>query len=348
MTLKLSRMEKYVTVTPAATVRKNNKRPIESMSTEEEEENDTDYDLNEQDMAAVTQLYCTQADVQNASDDSSFEDNSTETLDMTQEENNAFFKAPPQEGPVEAFHKDTELQVSITSNGIQRIFKLGESFTSDTPVGTLCRENNVPESAVDAIYTIGKFITNGLTKKAVCAVRIYYYDTFTHKDERARVRGRHPEKRVTLAQSECIALRELHHLTQAPPLSDKDLVWSFSRSCGKDYRIKYVYNTRRGSFLPRSKMGSKPEVLELFAGAGGMSTAFSNAGFNVRWMVECDPQASATLKLNHQNCSSRVFEESVEKFLKKSKAKHPGYPRPEEVHHIHASPPCQGMCKTFY
>ena len=76
----------------------------------------------------------------------------TQTHDFTQEEEEINVSAMKQEllAPSEprknAFHKDTEQQVSIDVMGIQRIFKLGESFMSNVKAGKLCKENNVPDN----------------------------------------------------------------------------------------------------------------------------------------------------------------------------------------------------------
>ncbi len=65
--------------------------------------------------------------------------------------------------------------------------------------------------------------------------------------------------------------------------------------------------------------GATPTVLDIFAGCGGMSTGFERAKFHVKWMVEMNPQAASTLKLNHRR-HGRVFAETTESFLNKAKA----------------------------
>lgn len=90
---------------------------------------------------------------------------------------------------------------------------------------------------------------------------------------------------------------------------------------------------------------TKPRVLELFAGAGGMCIGLKAAGFDVRWAVESNPQAAATYQANNTNDSLQVYQEDVNYFLKKSKKGHGAYPSTDEVDHIHASPPCQGFSR---
>ncbi|MWG36676.1 DNA cytosine methyltransferase [Halomarina oriensis] len=42
-----------------------------------------------------------------------------------------------------------------------------------------------------------------------------------------------------------------------------------------------------------------PTVVDLFAGAGGLSTGLSRAGYDIRWAIDIDPDAVATYRLNH-------------------------------------------------
>jgi DNA (cytosine-5)-methyltransferase 1 len=86
-----------------------------------------------------------------------------------------------------------------------------------------------------------------------------------------------------------------------------------------------------------------PVVLELFAGAGGMSLGLANAGFEVKFAVESDTAAADTLRSNHKDMV--VFHQDVVKFLDEASLQPnscPFYPI-KEVDHIHASPPCQGF-----
>jgi DNA (cytosine-5)-methyltransferase 1 len=52
------------------------------------------------------------------------------------------------------------------------------------------------------------------------------------------------------------------------------------------------------SKLARLRAGSKPRVLDLFAGCGGLSLGFQAAGFEIRAAVEFDPDAARSHGLN--------------------------------------------------
>lgn len=81
-----------------------------------------------------------------------------------------------------------------------------------------------------------------------------------------------------------------------------------------------------------------PVVLELFAGAGGMSIGFHRAGFQVRYLIERDPSCVATLRVNRAggNGGAIVYEEDVRTFLTKAERGDPICPRPDDVDHLHA------------
>lgn len=76
--------------------------------------------------------------------------------------------------------------------------------------------------------------------------------------------------------------------------------------------------------------------VELFAGAGGMSLGLEKY-FNVKWVVDNDQLASATLQANKANSNVQIYTEDVKTFLKRSVQEHPCYPSKDEVEHIHAS-----------
>ena len=171
------------------------------------------------------------------------------------------------------------------------------------------------------------------------------YDAFPHPDEKASIRESHRDAKDTLRKLERVELRKLRRLVPESEGPDDDL--RLSVTLGAMYNIEFeIPKTSRGSFYMLPDFES-PTVIEFFAGAGGMSTGFSNAGFDARGMVEKDPQAAATLKINHLKGKARVYEESVENFLKKAKATIRCYPQPDQVHHINASSPCQNMNIPF-
>ena len=79
----------------------------------------------------------------------------------------------------------------------------------------------------------------------------------------------------------------------------------------------------------------KCSVLDLFAGAGGLSLGFSQAGFNVEAAIECDAWASETYQKNHGQ--TRVYcldiTEEDDPFFKQFKG----------VDAVIGGPPCQGF-----
>lgn len=77
--------------------------------------------------------------------------------------------------------------------------------------------------------------------------------------------------------------------------------------------------------------------IDLFSGAGGMSTGAEMSGINVRYAVEVDPRAAATFMLNHKNTS--LFAEDIRKITKNHFEKL----RKKEPVVIFGGPPCQGF-----
>jgi DNA (cytosine-5)-methyltransferase 1 len=96
------------------------------------------------------------------------------------------------------------------------------------------------------------------------------------------------------------------------------------------------------SDIPKKRFGKRDEmrVLELFAGAGGMSQGFAKEGFNIVKAVEKEPIAVETYAAN--NAHSAVVQTSVQDFLYKFKKE--DYRRQiGRIDHTHASSPCQGF-----
>jgi hypothetical protein len=305
-----------------------------------DDDDDGNIDMDDAQIDRFTQAYCTQDDNE---DDNFQEDGLTLTQNMADYVSDKSEQSPKR--IKEGFHTDTDEQVSINVMGIQRVFKRGESFTCDDWAGRLCRQNkNVPSYVRGAVFTILKFYT-GFVKSAECAVRIPLWDAFVHEKERQRIQQNYPNADfIKLQFSERVDLRKLDRLVVAKPLSNEKLIWDVIR--GDMYKIVFNWNSHAFAFPFLHHMNvEKPAVLELFAGAGGMSKGMMDA-LDVRWMVENDPYAAATLKLNKIG-EARIFVEDVEIFLDKAKAGRHGYPKKGEVHHIHASPPCQGKIGWF-
>ncbi len=85
--------------------------------------------------------------------------------------------------------------------------------------------------------------------------------------------------------------------------------------------------------------------MELYAGAGGMSLGLDRY-FDLRWIVDKDHLALATLKSNQTGSNALIYTEDVKSFLKESFRGSNGYPSAGEVDHIHASPPCNGFSRA--
>ncbi|KAI9065405.1 S-adenosyl-L-methionine-dependent methyltransferase [Trametes sanguinea] len=101
--------------------------------------------------------------------------------------------------------------------------------------------------------------------------------------------------------------------------------------------------------------------LELFAGAGGLSTGMEMSGLiQTRWAVEFSPAAARTFRANHPDaivynqCSNKLLEHVIQevhghspgplKSLDKAECGHlPSLPLPGEVDFIYGGPPCQSF-----
>lgn len=106
----------------------------------------------------------------------------------------------------------------------------------------------------------------------------------------------------------------------------------------------FSYYNETGKILHHP--AGRPAVLDLFAGAGGMGLGLGKY-FDVKWVVDNDHLASATLRANKGNSdAARIYVEDVKTFLKKSVRGDPCYPAVGRVDHIHASPPCKGFSRA--
>jgi site-specific DNA-cytosine methylase len=77
--------------------------------------------------------------------------------------------------------------------------------------------------------------------------------------------------------------------------------------------------------------------VDLFAGAGGMCLGMEKF-FDVKWIVDNDHLAAATLRANKTGSNVRIYTEDVKTFLLQSvRGSNPCYPSVGEVDHIHAS-----------
>lgn len=85
---------------------------------------------------------------------------------------------------------------------------------------------------------------------------------------------------------------------------------------------------------------ARPIGIDLFAGAGGMSLGFEQAGFDVRAAVEIDPIHCAVHKFNFSECA--VIPKSVVGLTAKEIREAAGLEN-EEVDVVFGGPPCQGF-----
>jgi DNA (cytosine-5)-methyltransferase 1 len=113
-----------------------------------------------------------------------------------------------------------------------------------------------------------------------------------------------------------------------------EMVYEVNRS----KRLHFAFYPPRNDIKQGFHSTSQATVLDLFAGAGGMNLGFHAAGFKTSMAVEKNSFAVQTLS-EHVN---RIFPGDVESFL--SASRHESYrSQIGRVHHIHASPPCQGF-----
>jgi DNA (cytosine-5)-methyltransferase 1 len=76
-----------------------------------------------------------------------------------------------------------------------------------------------------------------------------------------------------------------------------------------------------------------------------MTHGLKRAGFHVKYAVDNDHCAAATVRCNHSRNEMMVFEEDGSQVLNKVQDEDPAYPSPDDLDHVHASPPCQGFSK---
>ena len=79
----------------------------------------------------------------------------------------------------------------------------------------------------------------------------------------------------------------------------------------------------------------KKNVIDLFAGAGGLSCGFIKAGYHITAAVEFDPQIAETYRLNHPNTD--LFVDDIKNIAKKQTLKK------YHADIVIGGPPCQGF-----
>ena len=209
-------------------------------------------------------------------------------------------------------------------------------------------------------FPIGAFISKGNKKYARCPnVLIDLENTFIGKDEAEHLLNKTDFCHDKLVCANTMSILDegkfpLRYLTSkmeeatvdvASAGTKTDFVWDCGTVSKVTVGLNYAYRMRSPTFT-ETEPHRKPTVLDLFAGCGGMTCGLAKAGFHVKYSVENDNFAAATLRCNHNKDDMMVFEEDVSQFLSKVEAKDPAYPRQGDVDHVHASPPCQGFSQA--
>lgn len=88
-------------------------------------------------------------------------------------------------------------------------------------------------------------------------------------------------------------------------------------------------------------MTEKPTAFDLFAGCGGLSLGLQEAGLDVRWANELDPDACQTYRQSHP--TTRLIEGDANQTYERLRSREPGWPQPGEVDLLAGGPPCQGF-----
>jgi len=97
-----------------------------------------------------------------------------------------------------------------------------------------------------------------------------------------------------------------------------------------------MYGTLRAG-APLTLPGKLMQAIDLFSGAGGMSTGATMCGIDVKYAVEQDVHAAATFKLNHNK--TNLFTRDI----RKVKAREFTSLDPDEPVILFGGPPCQGF-----
>jgi DNA-cytosine methyltransferase len=237
-----------------------------------------------------------------------------------------------------------------------RLFKQGETFALLGDKGIYVTIDTVAVRK-DSKYGLQKEVfsgNDGVTVKLAC--------TFIGEKESKRLlrakswlerNPKHPDKaryvnRSKLFPQGSIPLKalvlKLENLTERPKPA---LAYNCGQKDTKSVGLDLAYYRSDLSYAVRELL-HKPNMLDLFAGCGGMGQGFKLAGFHVKYMVEKDNSAVATLRCNHLldallGEEAIIFDEDVDTFLQKVVDKDPAYPQMGDVDHVHASPPCQGF-----
>ena len=266
------------------------------MSEEDTDGSNEDCDLDDEQLFQFTQAYSSQYDFGD-DDDSDQDDHSSygyepdapkpAIIDFSQEVNYddgssiAHEITPPKKQRTSAAPeviRDTPEKYFLDVGGECRIFKIGEVFSKDKP--TFLQRNNLP----NVVYKIEKLYkdTKTMKKKAQCKVYMLARNTFMGKQEEFETAyGKYVFKKmgemVNLAslvtRIEGILLDEIHKTKVFidPPSKDaKGPGWSVAYGFIKQSEEKATYEEN-----------DSPTIVDLYAGCGGVSIGFKNAGFRL-------------------------------------------------------------------
>ena len=247
---------------------------------------------------------------------------------------------------VEKRDRDTAEIFYLNVNGKRKSFKKGEVY-----------ENLTDKAFIGWYFRIESFYYDALRKYGVCEVYRRLEDSFIDKDEALRLIHDPSWKEANhghfvrvlnppVLDKGKIPLRKLEN--HVPDFPEPSLEYD----CGPTIKLQsdHVEITYRylSEHVERLRLDDtlemNPFALELFGGCGGATSGLKQAGIATRYIVEKDPFAAASLKLNHPDAI--VYRECVNEFLAKVKANTPGYPAKGSVFLIHTSSPCGGFSRA--
>ncbi len=239
-------------------------------------------------------------------------------------------------------------------HGSTNVYKVNEAFRHRDERSKLTR---------NLIYVITGKQMIGMKKYAVCRIYRPLKDTFIGD----KVPDSQKNAYVILQYSKNVLMSDLVERLKNPPkeiFDTKNRIYFMDNRKSIDYHMmsqgkhlrksvgfEVLYKVMTDKYHDLNlDLKRQPTVLDVFAGAGGMSEGFENAGFDVKWAVEEDQGAASTIRNNSADGEHEIiiFRECVRKWLKKVK-ENPSSPHYVEIKpdHIHFSPPCQGYspCK---